>query len=87
MQFPILLGDFNFKTILYAIYESLEVHGLFPNTDFSHNPEHKLYMIKVIADKYIHIRATYLAKLATLDAHPDGNKRQILHKLIHHRNQ
>lgn len=87
LKFELLSGDFVFDAIIYVIYDSLDFSSLYSATDFSHDINHKIYMVKIIIDMYVHIKATFLAKSATFNAHPNGNKRKKLHKLIHYRNE
>lgn len=82
MRIQMIKASPRFDTILAGIYDSLNVENLFVNTDFSHNPEHKMYLIRSIIDVYIQIKGTYLAKTATFE----GNKEMLrlkLRKLIH----
>lgn len=79
----ILKENIDFNIINHAIWANINIENLYKNTDFSHEPEHKIYLIRSIIDVYIQVKANNLAKMATLDLQSKINIRPKLHKLIH----
>lgn len=69
LKLNLLKGSFNFNTIRYAILNSIETEHLYQQTNFSHEPDHKLFLINEVVEVYIQIKGTHLAKSATLDSH------------------
>lgn len=90
IQLELMDGSIHFNLIYQAIFEHLNKDTLFENTDFSsHLPnetDHKIDIIRSIIDVYVHIKATYVAKNATRDAH-SALLRNNLRKLVHNYNQ
>lgn len=74
--------DFNYAVLLRCIEESLESYDLFPQTDFSHNLDHKRDLINFIVEEFVRIRATYIARKITLNEKKKMLRRKNL-KLIH----
>lgn len=72
----------NFEVIREGIYNHLNVESLFSATDFNHSLFHRNFLIRSIIDIFIHIRATCIAREATLNIH-DESVRSKLTKLIH----
>lgn len=72
----------NFQVIREGIWNHLNAESLFSATDFSHSLYHRDYVIRSIIDIFIHIRATCIAREATLNIH-DESVRSKLTKLIH----
>lgn len=58
--------DFDYKKIHELIFDRLLEENFFPNTDFTHDFEHKRYLIEYIVDEYIRNYATYIAQRVTL---------------------
>lgn len=67
--------DFSYANLITCIENDLEINDLYMNTDFSHEPEHKLDLIRFIVEEFIRIRATYVAKKITLN-----EKKKLLRK-------
>lgn len=86
LKFQLLTNDINFNTVYYAIFQQIDIEGLFTETDFSHDNIHKLYLIRGIVDAFIQIKGTYIAKTATFDIH-QNQLRFKLKKLIHYYGQ
>lgn len=82
MKIEIIRSFPNFGIIYSGIHNVLDVENLYTDTDFTHNQAHKLYLIRSIAEAFIQIKGTYLAKMATQDAHKKLLRAR-LRKLIH----
>lgn len=59
--------DFCYNLLIECIEKDLEIDYLYMNTDFTHEPDHKLDLIRFITEEFIRIRATYVAKKITLN--------------------
>lgn len=66
LKLKLLKGTVDFKTIPYAILESIEVEDLFNESDFNHQPDHKLFLIREIVEVFVQIKGSFLAKSSTL---------------------
>lgn len=55
LKLQVLRGEFRFDVFYEAICNILDVERLYKKTDFSHNFEHKLYLIRSIVNVYIQI--------------------------------
>lgn len=86
VKIQILRGDINLNSIYYAILQDIDIDSLFTKTDFSHQPEHKLCIIRGIIDTFIQIKATHIAKMATYGLHKEKLRNRLL-KLIHNHGQ
>lgn len=86
LKLRLLTGEINFNTIYLAIFQNIDIDSLYAGTDFSHDEEHKLYLVRTITDAFIQIKATYIAKTTTLDCHTSFIRSKF-HKLIHFRGQ
>lgn len=82
MKIEIIRAFPNFNMVYAGIHNVLDVENLFEDTDFAHNQAHKLYLVRSIAEAFIQIKGTYLAKMATLNAH-QKLLRTKLRKMIH----
>lgn len=67
MKIQLLTGSINFNTLHYAIFEQIDINNMFTATDFVGHEMHKLFFIRKIADVYIQIRGTYIARSTTYD--------------------
>lgn len=67
--------DFNYYFLAESIEEDLDINNLYTNVDFSHDPEHKMHLIRFIIEEFIRIRATHIAKKITLN-----EQKKLLHK-------
>lgn len=67
LKLQLLNGTFKFQTLYYAIFENIDINNSFANTDFNGHEEHVLYFIRKIADIYIQIKGTYIARNTTFD--------------------
>lgn len=52
LKFQLSNDDMKMNTIYYAIFQQLDINLLYPDTDFSHDSSHKLYLIRGIIDAY-----------------------------------
>lgn len=88
MKLELLDGSIKFETILYAIFQSIHliIDSLYPKSEFSCDPNHKLYLIRCLVDEFINVRCNYIAHKGSLDIH-DKFLRSQFHKLIHFNNQ
>lgn len=67
-----LLRNKNYFNVLYcAIAENIDIDSLYSKTDFSHDCNHKLYLIRAIVDIFIQIKGTYMAKQTNLCSQQD----------------
>lgn len=82
MKMEIIRSFPSFNVIYNGTHNILDVENLFTATDLTHNQAHKIYLIRSIAEAYIQVKGTYLAKMATLDAH-QKLVRARLRKIIH----
>lgn len=82
VKMGILQSDFDIYAIREAIFNLLDVQSLYANTDFNHNPEHKLYLVRSIIDVYIQIKATQIARSTTLEVKQSSYASK-LRKLTH----
>lgn len=67
MKLQVLNETFKFHTLYYAIFENIDISNTFKKTDFTGHEEHLLFFIRKIADIYIQIRGTYIARNTTFD--------------------
>lgn len=86
LKLRFLTGEINFATIQYAIFQKINFETLYPNTNFLHNEDHKLYFVRSIVDSYVQIKGSYMAKYSTLKSHATFIRSKF-HKLIHFRGQ
>lgn len=64
----LLKSDFNYSVIMNNIVSETESKiRIFCQTDFSSKPEYKFQLLQLIAEKYISIRATFIAKKLTME--------------------
>lgn len=77
-----LLSEIDVRQLRAGIYSRLDIETLYPDTDFSHDVEHKIYLIRAIIDLFIQIKGAFIAKSMTFDAH-QKLVRSKLRKLIH----
>lgn len=78
-----LLSDSIDFTLIYAgISSYLDLSNLYPETDFSHDFDHKLFFVKTIVNVYVQIRGTSLAKSITFNTH-QSSIRTKMRKLVH----
>lgn len=82
LKLQLLKGDIDFSVIYYAILQEIDVEALFDQTDFTHEPDHKISLIRGIIDSYIQIKGTHIAKTATFELHEERIRNK-LNKLIH----
>lgn len=52
LKLNLLRGAINFETIQFAILDSIEIDDLYNETDFTHQPDNKLYLIKEVVEVY-----------------------------------
>lgn len=84
LKLQVLRGEFRFDVFYEAICNRMDVERLYTKTDFSHNFEHKLYLIRSIVNVYIQIKGTFLARSAVAsNQKPSDPHRNQLRKLIH----
>lgn len=57
----------NYDNILKDTYKDLATIILYEESDFSHNLEHKRFIINFVTEEYIRMHATYVAKCLTSD--------------------
>lgn len=69
MNLEILQKTSDFNVIYSNIFREVDVEQMFAATDFSHDPSHKLYLIRFIIDAAIQINGTVLAREATFNEH------------------
>lgn len=81
-----LLKQIDIEVIFHEIFQNLNFETLFSETDFTEHSDHKIYFIHYIIGEYIRIKATDMAKKATLKEH-DKLLRARLHKLMHYLGQ
>lgn len=81
LNFEFLKNNFRFDAVHYAIYQEIDSSNLFKKTDFSHNPMHKLYVIRSIIDAYVQIKGSFIARNVNLETHT--GRRNVYRKLIH----
>lgn len=86
LKLRLLTGEINFSTIQYAIFQQIDIDTLYSNTNFSHDEDHKLYLVRSITDAFIQIKGSYIAKSSTLELY-DKLVRSKFHKLIHFHGQ
>lgn len=60
-------SNFDYKKTYELISERLDEEILFVQTDFSHDDEHKNYLVSFIIDEYIRSHGTYVAQCMTLE--------------------
>lgn len=60
MKIEILQSVPNFNTIYNGISNILDIKNCFTNTDFTHNPAHKTFLIRSIAETYIHVKGVHV---------------------------
>lgn len=77
-----LLRETNFQTLKLAIYNEIDIDNTFSAIDISHDPNHKLFLIRFVIDACINIKGTQIAKEATLDEHRKSFRKRF-RKLIH----
>lgn len=53
--------------MIQSIEENLDVANLYKNTDFSHNLNHKIDLIRHMIGEFVRERATYIARKITLN--------------------
>lgn len=82
LKVQFLRNKLDFDRIYYIIADAIDVETLYNLTNFSHNLNHKLLLIRSIVDVYIQIKSTYLARKANFTG-AQANLRAKLHKLIH----
>lgn len=82
IKMQLLNGSINFNLVYYAIFQQIDVENLFTQTDFCHEPDHKLALIRGIIDSYIQIKGTYIAKKANFEMHPKAFRIRFK-KLLH----
>lgn len=82
LKVEMLRGDINFQTMYYTIIQQVDVENSFTATDFTHQPDHKLYLIRAIIDTYIQIKGTFIARNETAALHKNKYRHR-LNKLIH----
>lgn len=81
-----LLKTPNFNYIYEKIFDNIDVDQFYNRTDFSHDCSHKLYLIRFIVDAFVNIKATMIAKEASLDEHKKFFRTQF-RKLVHFHGQ
>lgn len=86
LKLNLLKGAINFETIQFAIFDNIKIDDLYNGTDFTHQPDHKLFLIKEVVEVYIQIKGCYLAKSGTLNSHKKLIRSEY-HKEIHFRGQ
>lgn len=87
MKLENLLKCSNFESIDSVICNEItKIEDLYSNTDFSHDTDHKAYLIRFIIDACINIKGTFIAKEATFDEHQKFMRSQC-RKLIHFKGQ
>lgn len=59
--------SFRYSTLIQSIEENLDVANLYKNTDFSHNLNHKIDLIRHMIGEFVRERATYIARKITLN--------------------
>lgn len=59
--------NFNYKSVLNSIWNSIEYDEMFKNSNFTHDPYHKKCFVDYIIDEYVRIYGTYIAKNKTLE--------------------
>lgn len=82
LKIQLLRGSINFNIVYHEILDGLNVDALYSQTDFSNHFDHKIYLIRYVAEEYIKIKAAYIAKMATLKCHTK-QMRSSYHKLLH----
>lgn len=77
---------FDYKSIQKLISEKICSEILYSQTDFSHDIEHKHYLVGFIVDEYVRAHATYVAQCITLEQQK-MLIRNINRKVIHFKGQ
>lgn len=69
------------NTLYSAIADHLEIDSLYNATDFRHDPNHKLFLIRAVVDTCFQIKSTFLARLANLTGpkHIRSHYRHLIH--------
>lgn len=75
-------SEIDVRQLRSGIFSRLDIQDLYPDTDFSHDFDHKLYAIRAIIDLFIQIKGTFLAKQMTFDAHQQLIRSK-MKKLVH----
>lgn len=81
LRVQFLRGNTNLSTIYCAIVDQLDLDSLYAASDFSHDSNHKLFLIRTVLDACVQIKATLLARQANCTG--KQNMRSIYRKLIH----
>lgn len=85
-KFDLFKKTLNFSTLYYHILKEIGDSNFYTDSDFSQHADHKHYLIRLIIDEYIRIKATQQASSMTLDLQ-DKLVRHGLRKLIHFKGQ
>lgn len=73
---------YNYPILLDSILREIDNENMFSGSNFEHHFDHKMYFIQFIAEEYIRIKATYIAKNLTLKEQ-EKMMRNKLNKAIH----
>lgn len=60
-------ASFDYKTTYALISHRLSKGIFFPESDFSHDYEHKMFLVEYIVDEYVRSYGTYVAQCHTLE--------------------
>lgn len=82
----LLMKVMNFNVFYYAICDEIKLDELFPATNFEHNEEHLLYIVRLILDAFIQIKCTHIARSLTLSQQEKILRLKLI-KLIHFKGQ
>lgn len=74
--------DINYEVLLGKLMLMIDSNVLYTNTDFSHDVDHKNYLIRFIAEEFIRKRATAIAKNLTIENQKAFLRKKLL-KAIH----
>lgn len=81
LKVQFLRDENNISKLYFAIADQLDIESLYSASDFKHNANHKLYLIRAVVDTCFQIKATFLAQQANFTG-PE-TKRHRYRKLIH----
>lgn len=82
IKIDLMKGSINFNVIYHEILQNLYFDSLYVDTDFDEHPDHKVFLIRFIIDEFIRIKATLMARTATMNEQKNS-LRVKLHKLLH----
>lgn len=74
--------NLNYTILLEKLLLEQHFDKLYENTDFTHDPADKSYIIRFVAEEFFRTRAVYIAKNATLQCQTEFLRKKLL-KLLH----